>query len=168
MIVDKWREGFIDDIDEYDAVRDNALKSAHPPPPHSEDIRQLIEAYADSDSDYDFEHPEENHLKRALHFWSDTFCNAMFLRDIIQRAIIDYNEFDAVKTVELLTSIYPDAYFLAAREYSVAIYVFSQDGNILTKPTEAQEKALKVDEVFYYPIQRHNEVPTGIIRFWWH
>ena len=58
MIVDKWREGFIDDIDEYDAVRDNALKSAHPPPPHSEDIRQLIEAYTDSDSDYDFEHPE--------------------------------------------------------------------------------------------------------------
>ncbi|MGZ7206267.1 MAG: hypothetical protein ACXVIV_06395 [Halobacteriota archaeon] len=167
MIPEAFREGWVDDFDEYYTLRAKALKNAHGPPPADKDIAQFKEAYADEGKGYTVEWPEANPIRRALVFWSDALYNKEQLRATVREIIPSHNEFDGVETIKLLTNLYPSAFFIPAREYSVAIYVVSTNGHPLKKPSKSELKKLKTDECYYFENGQLTERKTGTLRFWW-
>jgi hypothetical protein len=164
MIYETAREGH---IDEYHDVRRAALTSPRGPPPRAEDTKQLKEAYIDNDGSYDFDHLERNPIRRALCFWSDSLYTGNQLSIVMSTLVPSYNNFEAPETIEMLVDFFPEAFFCPAREYSVAIYVFSNNGASLNLPTEEEQARLKVDECSFYPPRTIEGITSGIIRLWW-
>jgi hypothetical protein len=117
-------------------MRDEALTNVKAPPPSEYDIAQFKEAFADNEEDSDYDRQERNAKQRALIWYSDTFYSASELRVIMPKVVPDYNEFDGVKTIQLLTSMYPEAYFLPSREYGVAIFVYPPNSTTGVKEPE--------------------------------
>jgi hypothetical protein len=168
MIYELGREGYIEDIDAYNAARGCALSSVKAPPPDEYDREQLKEAYADLSPSYNWDHPGRNVYRRAAFYWSETLYTAAQLREILPPIIPTYNAFNGIDTVERLTAMYPDAFFLPGREHSPVIYVYSADGSTLRSPNEREKAELAVDEVLWDPIQRlTDEVMTYVLRLWW-
>ena len=168
MIYEPGREGYVENVDEYQKVRDYTLSSAKAPPPDENDLAQLKETYADLSSSYNWDHPDRNPYRRAAFYWSETLYTAAQLREILPPIIPTYNAFNGCYTVAQLTAIYPHAYFLPGREHSPVIYVYSPDGSTLRSPTEREKAELAADEVRCYPIQRRaDEVMTYILRLSW-
>jgi hypothetical protein len=149
----------IDNIDEYHAMRDEALTNVKAPPPSEYDIAQFKEAFADNDGEYDYDKPERNAKQHALIWYSDTLYSASELRVIMPKIVPSYNEFDGVKTIQLLTAMYPEAYFLPSREYGVAIFVYPPNGTTaLKKPNKIEMEQLKADSCTIHVIQREGEL----------
>ena len=168
MIPEAFREGRIEDPDEYNRIRDGALTYAHTPPPTDADIAQFREAYADKNEAYIDTQAGANPIHRALIFWSDSLYTAKQLRAIVPDIIPSYNEFDGRETIKLLTRLYPNAWFIPAREYSVATYVVNKKNRPLKKPSADQQVRLKVDSCDYYPAALDgSEMLTDVIRMWW-
>ena len=156
----------IDNIDEQHAMRDEALTNVKAPPPSEYDIAQFKEAFADNEEDSDYDRQERNAKQRALIWYSDTLYSASELRVIMPEVVPDYNEFDGVKTTQLLTSMYPEAYFLPSREYSVAIFVYPPNSTTaLKKPNKMEMERLKADSCTIHVIQREGEL-IHVIELW--
>jgi hypothetical protein len=152
----------IDIIDEYHAMRDEALTNVKAPPPSKYDIAQFKEAFADIDGEYDY----ENAQQRALIWYSDTLYSAPELRVIMPEVVPHYNEFDGVKTIQLLTAMYPEAYFLPSREYGVAIFVYPpNDTTTLKKPNKIEMERLKADSYTIHVILREDKL-IHVIELW--
>jgi hypothetical protein len=152
MIYEPAREGYIDDLDEYHAARDKALANAGGPPASVSNIAQLKEAYADESPSYNWNHPEQNAVKRALAFWSDALYTGDQLREVMPSIVPSYNEFSTA-IIEELVKLLPGALWLPAREHSVALYQFG--GRALTRTEQA---ALKIEE--------YHEVKDNVWRMW--
>lgn len=168
MIPEEYREGRIEDPDKYNRIRDAALTYAHVPPPTEADIAQFREAFADINEAYGDARPEMTTMQHALIFWSDSLYTAQQLRTIVPDIIPLCNNFDGKETTTFLTRRYRNAWFIPAREFSVAIYVVNQHDRPLTKPSEAEQERLKVDRCDYYPTTMDgSEIPTDILRMWW-
>jgi hypothetical protein len=168
MIYEPGREGYIENVDAYHAARGLALASVRAPPPSERDRAQLEETYADLSPSYNWDHPDQNEYRRAAFYWSETLYTAAQLREILPPIIPAYNAFNGIDTVEQLTAMYPEAYFLPGREHSPVIYAYSVDGSTLRKPDQREKAELAVDEVFCFPTQRNGaEVTTYILRLWW-
>jgi len=151
----------IDNIDEYHAMRDEALMNVRAPPPSEYDIAQFKEAFTANDDEYDYDmpKPERNAKQRALIWYSDTLYSGSELRVIMPKVVPRYNEFDGVKTTQLLTIMYPEAYFLPSREYGVAIFVYPPNGTTaLKKPNKIEMERLKTDSCTIHVIQREGEL----------
>ena len=149
----------IDHIDEYHAMRDEALTNVKAPPPSEYDIAQLKEAFADINREYDYDGSERNAKLPALIWYSDTLYSASELRGVMPKVVPNYKEFDAVKTIQLLTDMYPQAYFLPSREYGVAIFVYPpSDGTALRKPNKMDMERLKADSSTIHVILREDEL----------
>jgi hypothetical protein len=144
----------IDNIDECHATRDEALTNVKAPPPSEYDIAQLKEVFADISGEYDYDGSERNAKQRDLIWYSDTLYSASELRVIMPKVVPNYKEFDGVKTVQLLTVMYPEAYFLPSREYGVAIFVYPRNGaTALKKPNKIEMERLKADGYTIHVIQ---------------
>ena len=168
MIYEPGREGYVKNINEFQAARVYALSSAKAPPPDGRDLAQLKEAYADLSPSYDWDHPDRNLYRRAAFYWSETLYTAAQLNEILPTVIPSYNAFSGSRATSLLTAMYPDAYFLPGREHSPVIYIYSPDGSSLRSPNERERAELAVDEVLWYPIQRGaDEVVAYVLRLWW-
>lgn len=168
MIYEPGRDGYVENVDEYQTARDYALSSAKAPPPDERDLAQLKEAYADLSPAYNWDHPDRNLYRRAAFYWSETLYTAAQLREILPPIIPTYNAFKGFHTVAQLTAMYPHAYFLPGREHSPVIYIYSADGSTLRGLNELERAELAVDEVLWFPIQRGaNEVMTYVLRLWW-
>ncbi len=156
----------MDIIDEYHAMRDEALTNVKAPPPSEYDIAQFKEAFTDNDDEYDYDGPERNAKQRALIWYSDTLYSASELRVTMPKVVPSYNEFDGVKTLQLLTAMYPDAYFLPSREYGVAIFVYPPNGTTaLKKPNKIEMEQLKADSCTIHVIQREDKL-IHVIELW--
>ena len=156
----------IDNIDEYHAMRDEALTNARAPPPSEYDIAQFKEAFADNDGEYDYERPERNAKQHALIWYSDTLYTASALRVVVPEIVPSYNEFDGAKTIQLLTAMYPEAYFLPSREYGVAIFVYPPNSaTTLKKPNKMEMERLKADSCTIHVTQREGEL-IHVIELW--
>jgi hypothetical protein len=152
----------IENIDEYHAMRDEALTNARVPPPSEHDIAQFKEAFADIDGEYDY----KNAKQRAFVWYSDTLYTAPELRATMPEAVPNHNKFDGVKTIQLLTAMYPEAHFLPSREYGVAIFVYPSNGNTaLKKPNKIEIGRLKADSCMIHVIQREGEL-IHVIELW--
>jgi hypothetical protein len=166
MIFEAGRDCNIDNIDEYHAMRDEALTNAKAPPPSEYDITQFKEAFGDNDGKYDYNKQERNAKQRDLIWYSDTLYSASELRVIMPEVVKHYNEFDGVKTIQLLTAMYPEAYFLPSREYGVAIFVYPPNGTIALKtPNKIEMERLKADSCTIHVIQRESEL-IHVIELW--
>lgn len=149
----------IDNVDEYHAMRDEALTNVKAPPPSEYDIAQFKEAFADNDGEYDYDRTERNAKQQALIWYSDTLYSASELRGIVPEIVPSYNEFDGVKTIQLLTTMYPQAYFLPSREYGVAIFVYPPSGTAALKtPNKTEMERLKADSCTIHVIQREDKL----------
>jgi len=95
----------IDNIDEYHAMRDEALANVRAPPPSEYDIAQFKEAFADNEGEYEYDGSERNAQQRALIWYSDTLYSVSELRVTMPEVVPNYKEFDGVKTIQLLTYI---------------------------------------------------------------
>jgi hypothetical protein len=156
----------IDDIDEYHAMRDEALTNVKAPPPSEYDVAQFKEAFADNGREYDYDGPEPNAKQRALIWYSDTLYCASELRVIMPEVVPTYNEFGGVKTIQLLTGMYPEAYFLPSREYGVAIFVYPPNSTTaLKKPNKIEMERLKADSYTIHVIQREDTL-IHVIGLW--
>ncbi len=168
MIPEEYREGRIEDPDEYNRVRDVALTYAHVPPPTDADTAQLREAFADVNETGIETQPGTNSIERALIFWSDSLYTGKQLRAIVPDTIPAYNNFDGKETTTFLTRRYRNAWFIPAREFSVTVYVVNTKDHPLKKLSEAEQAQLKVESCDYYPTAFDgSEMPTDIIRMWW-
>jgi len=65
MIFEALRDCNLDNIDEYHAMRDEALTNVKAPPPSEYDIAQFKEAFADNGGEYDYDGQSET-LNNAL------------------------------------------------------------------------------------------------------
>ena len=149
----------IDNIDEYHAMRDEAFTNVKAPPPSEYDIAQFKEAFADNDDEFDYDRPERNAKQRALIWYSDTLYSASELLVIMPEVVPDCNEFDGVKTIQLLTVMYPEAYFLPSREYGVAIFIYPPNGTTALKtPNKIEIERLKADSCTIHVIQREDKL----------
>jgi len=156
----------IDNIDEYHAMRDEALTNVKTPPPSEYDIAQFKEAFADNGGEYDYDGSERNAKKRALIWYSYTLYSASELCVIMPEVVPNYNEFDGVKTIQLLTDMYPEAYFLPSREYGVAIFVYPPNGTTALKtPNKIEMERLKADSCTIHVIQRDDRL-IHVIELW--
>src|SRR5665647_731024 len=136
----------IDNIDEYHVMRDEVLTNVKAPPPSEYDIAQFKEAFAGNDDESHYDIQERNVKQRALIWYSDTLYSASDLRVIMPEVVPSYNEFDGVNTIQLLTDMYPEAYFLPSKEYGVAIFVYPPDGaKALKKPNKTEIEQFKAD-----------------------
>lgn len=149
----------IDNIDAYHAMRDEALTNVRAPPPSEYDIAQLKEAFANINGEYDHDGSERNATQRALIWYSDTLYSASELRVIMPKVVPNYKEFDGVTTIQLLTHMYPEAYFLPSREYGVAIFVYPpSDTMALKKPNKIEMERLKADSYTIHVILREDKL----------
>ncbi|MGZ8884623.1 MAG: hypothetical protein ACXW02_07330 [Halobacteriota archaeon] len=156
----------IDNIDEYHAMRDEALTNVKAPPPSEYDIAQFKEAFADDEGEYDYDGSERNAKQRALIWYSDTLYSASELSVIMPKVVPHYKEFDGVKTIQLLTGMYPEAYFLPSREYGVAIFVYPPNGTTaLKKPNKIEMERLKADSYTIHVILREDKL-IHVIELW--
>jgi len=157
----------IDNLDEYHAMRDEALTNVKAPPPSEYDIAQFKEAFADNEGgEYDYDRSERNAKQRASIWYSDTLYSASELRVTMPKVVPNYNEFDGVKTIQLLTAMYPEAYFLPSREYGVAIFVYPPNGTkALKKPNKIEMERLKADSYTIHVIQREDKL-IHVIELW--
>ena len=156
----------IDNIDEYHAMRDEALTNVKAPPPSEYDIAQFEEAFADNDGEYDYDGSERNAKQRALIWYSDTLYSASELSFIMPKVVPHYKEFDGVKTIQRLTGMYPEAYFLPSREYGVAIFVYPPNGTTaLKKPNKIEMERLKADSYTIHVILREDKL-IHVIELW--
>jgi hypothetical protein len=156
----------IDNIDEYHAMRDLALTNVKAPPPSEFDIAQLKEAFADVSGEYDCDGSERNAKQRALIWYSDTLYSASKLRVVMPEVLPNYKEFDGVTTIQLLTAMYPEAYFLPSRAYGVAIFVYPPKGTTaLKKPNKIEMGRLKADGYSIHVIQREDQL-IHVIEVW--
>jgi hypothetical protein len=147
-------------------MRDEALTNVKAPPPSEYDIAQFKEAFADNEEESDFGIHERNAKQRALIWYSDTLYNASDLRAIMPEVVPDHHEFDGIKTIQLLTAMYREAYFLPSREYGVAIFVYPPDGTkALKKPNKIEMERLKADSCTIHVIQREGEL-IHVLEFW--
>jgi hypothetical protein len=147
-------------------MRDEALTNVKAPPPSEYDIAQFKEAFTDNDDEYDYDGPERNAKQRALIWYSDTLYSAWELRVIMPKVVPSYNEFDGVKTIQLLTGMYPEAYFLPSREYGVAIFVYPPNGTTaLKKPNKIEIEQLKADSCTIHVILRQGQL-IHVIELW--
>ena len=161
MIFEQGRDCNIDDIDEYHAMRDEALTNVKAPPPSEYDIAQFKEAFADIDNEYDY-----GNAKQPIIWYSDALYTASELRFIMPEVLPNYHAFDGVKTIQLLTAMYPEAYFLPSREYGVAIFVYPPNGTTaLKKPNKIEMERLKADSCTIHVIQREGEL-IHVLEFW--
>ncbi len=168
MIPEEYREGRIEDPNEYNRMRDSALMYAHAPPPTDADIAQFREAYADINGAAVDTQPGTNPIQQALIFWSDSLYTAEQLRAIVPDIIPVYNNFDGKETTALLARRYRNAWFVPAREFGVTVYVVNTKDRPLKKLSEAEQAQLEVDSCDFYPASLDgSEVPTDIIRMWW-
>jgi hypothetical protein len=159
MKFEAGRDCNIDNIDEYHAMRDEALTNVKAPPPSEYDIAQFKEAFAGNVGEYDYGGSERKTKKRALIWYSDTLYSASDLRVNMPEVVPSYNEFDGVKTIELLTAMYPDALFLPSKEYGVAIFIYPPNGTTaLKKPNKIEIKRLKADSCTIHVIQREGKL----------
>ncbi len=167
MIPEEYREGRVEDPDEYSSIRDAAITYAHVPPPTDADVAQFREAYADINSIADVSSGTKP-IQHALIFWSDSLYTAEQLRAIVPDIIPSYHNFDGTEATTFLTRRYRNAWFIPAREFSVTVYVVNTKDRPLKKPSEAERAQLKVDTCdFYPPSLDGSEVPTDILRLWW-
>jgi hypothetical protein len=149
----------IDNINEYHAIRDDALTNVKAPPPSEYDIAQFKEAFADNDGEYDYSKPERNAKQHVLIWYSDTLYSASDLQAIMPKIVPSYHEFDGVKTIQRLTAMYPEAYFLPSREYGIAIFVYPPDGTTaLKKPNKIDIDRLKAESCTIHVIQREGDL----------
>jgi hypothetical protein len=156
----------IDNIDELHAMRDEALTNVKAPPPSEYDIEQFKEVFADNEENSDYDRQERNAKQRALIWYSDTLYSASELLVIMPKVVPDYNEFDGVKTIQLLTSMYPEAYFLPSREHGVAIFIYPPNGTTaLKKPNKIEMERLKADSYTIHVTQREGEL-IHVIELW--
>ena len=82
------------------------------------------------------------------------------------KVVPDYNEFDGVKTIQLLTAMYPEAFFLPGKEYGVAIFVYPpNDMTALKKPNKIEMEQLKADSYTIHVTQREGEL-IHVIELW--
>ena len=166
MIFEQGRDCNIDNIDEYHAMRDEALTNVKAPPPSEYDKAEFKEAFANNDGEYDYDTPERNAKHRALIWYSDTLYSASDLRVIMPKIVPHYNEFDGVKTIQLLTDMYPEAYFLPSREYGVAIFVYPPEGTTaLKKPNKIEMERLKAYNYTIHVIQLEDTL-IHVIELW--
>ena len=149
----------IDNIDEYHAMRDEALTNVRAPPPSEYNITQLKEAFADIAGENDYDGPERNAKQLAFISYSDALYSASELRATMPEVVLNYNEFDGVETIQLLTAMYPESYFLPSREYGVAIFVYPpNDTTALKKPNKIEMERLNADSCTIHVIQREGEL----------
>jgi len=151
----------IDIIDESHAMRDEALTNVRAPPPSEYDIAEFKEAFADIGNEYDYDN-----AKQPLIWYSDTLYTASELRFIMPEVLPNYHAFDGVKTIQLLTAMYPEAYFLPSREYGVAIFVYPPEGTkALKKPNEIEMERLKAYNYTIHVIQLEDTL-IHVIELW--
>jgi len=105
-------------------------------------LQEVMKAYSDCNG---------YRCEKNLHFRAKDFCSRDEAIEIMGRAIPDgYNEFDA----SLLKSLPEDSQVTIAREYSVCIYVRSQE-----EMSSFDLNKLKAAEL--------NQQKTGEVRIWW-
>jgi hypothetical protein len=147
-------------------MRDEALANVRAPPPSEYDIAQFKEAFADNEGEYEYDGSERNAQQRALIWYSDTLYSVSELRVTMPEVVPNYKEFDGVKTIQLLTYMYPDAYFLPSREYGVAIFVYPPNGTTaLKKPNKIEMERLKADSCTIHVILREDKL-IHVIELW--
>jgi hypothetical protein len=77
----------------------------------------------------------------------------------MSKIVPHYKEFDAVETIQLLTDMYPEAYFLPGREYGVAIFVYPPSAmTALRKPNKIEMERLKADSYTVHVVLREDEL----------
>jgi hypothetical protein len=166
MIFEAGLDCNIDNIDEFHAMRDEALTNVKAPPPSEYDLAEFKAAFADSDHESDYDIHDRNAKHPALIWYSDTLYSASDLRAMMPEVVPIYNEFDGVKTIQLLTDMYSEACFLPSREYGVALFIYPPDGmKALNKPTKTDMERLKADSYTIHVIQREGKL-MHVMELW--